>query len=320
MAPSLESLATAPLAPPPEPQSQHPRPEAPSVTPSRSPSLEATSDRSLAEAAAPPPVTTLFPLGPGMSSTSSGASGGASPVGLGSGGSVYAAPLPPSSATGPQLQSARESSSAPVLPLLPLLPVPQPPSTSGPQLPVSSPSCPLFDEAPAPAYPLLRYDAVDHLRHMGAALWEQRLFPDVSIVCEGVEVTQAHRCVLAAASPVLAAMLQGEMTEAREQKIHFRDTEPSTVEAMLQFIYTGSLPKDVDSRAILHLAHMYSIQGLAAHCCHSLVTTLTSENVAESIRVLRQCSDDEVTHRAYKAVCDQVFSDRSLFDAIVKSI
>mmetsp|Transcript_20234 Transcript_20234/g.56121 ORF Transcript_20234/g.56121 Transcript_20234/m.56121 type:complete len:215 (-) Transcript_20234:69-713(-) len=211
------------------------------------------------------------------------------------------------------LQGGVETSTAPTAQSL----LETAPACSSVPTPSNSPT---FDEGLPAAHPLLRYDPVDHLRHMGQTLWEQRVFTDLAIVCKEREVMRAHRSVMAAASPVLAAMLKTDMSEARERKIVFRETDPSTVKAMMQFIYTASLPKHVDSRAVLNLATMYGVQGLAAHCCHSLVNTLAAENVVESVRVLRACSDNEVARKAYHVVCEKVFADRSLFDIVAKRV
>jgi len=253
-----------------------------------------------------------------------------------------------------------------------------PPSSCSPQLPSQRPSqrCPSCSSS-TPAEPLLRYDPVDHLRHMGQTMWEQRAFTDVSIVVEGCEIARAHRSILMAASPRIGMMLwhcfkEGEAAAGSEENacpsepsvvllpsvndddgqpdfsvpefanisaeemqsipatvssahgepvLVFEDADPAAVEAMLRYVYTGSLPKDADLRAVLSLAHAYGIQGLAAHCCHALASEqLTSTNVVEKMRVLRHCSDNDVAQRAYKAMCDRAFEERCLFDALMTNL
>ena len=69
---------------------------------------------------------------------------------------------------------------------------------------------------------------------------------------EGADVTftvggqsfLAHRCVLAARSPVFKAELFGKMNETLAQSINIDGMEPSIFEALLHFIYTDSLPDD----------------------------------------------------------------------------
>ncbi|GJM84870.1 hypothetical protein PR202_ga00582 [Eleusine coracana subsp. coracana] len=83
----------------------------------------------------------------------------------------------------------------------------------------------------------------------------QRHLGDLLVAGEGADVTflvagetfRAHRCVLAARSPVFKAELYGAMRQsdaaAAELCIRIHDMEPDQVfSALLQFVYTDSLP------------------------------------------------------------------------------
>lgn len=64
-------------------------------------------------------------------------------------------------------------------------------------------------------------EVCDDLRN----LLDSQMFSDVTIQV-GDERIQAHRNILAARSPVFAAMLSSGMTEGREKKIAIKDLDP----------------------------------------------------------------------------------------------
>lgn len=71
------------------------------------------------------------------------------------------------------------------------------------------------------------------------SLWTGRGFSDAVVQC-GDRSWQVHRCVLAAASPVWARMLQSGMREAVELVLEIQDADPRVVGELLEFIYTGN--------------------------------------------------------------------------------
>merc|ERR1711924_201853 len=78
-------------------------------------------------------------------------------------------------------------------------------------------------------------------------MWQDRdSFSDCAVVCADHERTYAaHRIVLATASPVWRAALQSEFSEGREARIVIQDADPSVVEALLCYAYTGDF-QDTD--------------------------------------------------------------------------
>ncbi|PUZ39012.1 hypothetical protein GQ55_9G245200 [Panicum hallii var. hallii] len=104
----------------------------------------------------------------------------------------------------------------------------------------------------------------------------------------GGQTFAAHRCVLAARSPVFSAELFGTMKESNTAGvIHVDDMEPQVFKALLYFVYTDSLPKtknaededededeeeDVVSQHLLVAADRYNLERLklAQHHCEGL--------------------------------------------------
>jgi len=104
---------------------------------------------------------------------------------------------------------------------------------------------------------------------------------------EGADVTfdvdgklfSAHRCLLAARSPVFKALLFGPMKANAAQHIKIDDIEPAIFEAFLHFIYTDSIPppgeadcgggaqQDLEtSQHLLAAADQYGVDRLRLMC------------------------------------------------------
>lgn len=66
----------------------------------------------------------------------------------------------------------------------------------------------------------------------------------------GGQLFSAHRCVLAARSPVFKAKLYGQMKETTMKCVKIDDMEPSVFKALLHFIYTDSLAIDVQLKLL----------------------------------------------------------------------
>ncbi|KAI5010799.1 hypothetical protein ZWY2020_012936 [Hordeum vulgare] len=126
---------------------------------------------------------------------------------------------------------------------------------------------------------------------------------------EGADVTfrvcgqlfHAHRCLLAARSPVFKAELFGPMKEKATQSIKVEDIEPQIFEGLLHFVYTDSVPDDEHSRdgstaKLQHLlvaADRYGLDGLMVLCESKLCESIDVETVATTLVLAEQhhCRD-----------------------------
>ena len=86
-------------------------------------------------------------------------------------------------------------------------------------------------EASAPSYALYFLQNI-------AELWKEALFCDVT-VSVGKTQFQAHKTVLAAASPFFKAMLLSGMEEQKRNAIQLHDVSPDVFSRIISFIYTG---------------------------------------------------------------------------------
>ncbi|KAJ3700983.1 hypothetical protein LUZ61_004688 [Rhynchospora tenuis] len=134
-------------------------------------------------------------------------------------------------------------------------------------------------------------------------LLEQGHGKDVSFNVSGVTF-DAHRCVLAARSPVFMAQVFGPMKGKVDQSIEIKDMEPSIFKSMLHFIYSDSVPDleeprgDEDTSLALaqHLlvaADRYGLERLKQLCEAKLYEFTDANNVATTLTLAVQhnCSD-----------------------------
>lgn len=100
----------------------------------------------------------------------------------------------------------------------------------------------------------------------------------------GGQLFPAHRCMLAARSPVFKAELSGSMMQKATRWINIDKIEPAIFEALLHFIYTDSLPdnyvEEGDTVAMLRLldaADRYGLDRLKLICGSKLYENIDAE-------------------------------------------
>ncbi|CAL5054298.1 unnamed protein product [Urochloa decumbens] len=81
-------------------------------------------------------------------------------------------------------------------------------------------------------------------KHFGE-LWRSKRGTDVTFLVAGEDIA-AHKCVLAARSPVFMAELFGDMKETASRSVVIEDMEPEVFKALVQFIYTDTSPLELE--------------------------------------------------------------------------
>eukprot|EP00415_Alexandrium_ostenfeldii_P001684 UN1684 len=100
------------------------------------------------------------------------------------------------------------------------------------------------------------------------AMSRDRDFLDCKLVCGGRKFP-CHRIVLATASPVWRVALAGSFKESRDAVIVVTDADPSTVEALLKYVYDGTFDA-AHAVAMLPLAHRYEMDELVGLCATAI--------------------------------------------------
>ncbi|CAL4991483.1 unnamed protein product [Urochloa decumbens] len=129
---------------------------------------------------------------------------------------------------------------------------------------------------------------------------------DVTIQIEsGGDMFPAHRCVLAARSPVFRAQLFGEMKESKKQTaggviVAIEDMEAKVFRSLLRFIYTDSLPEadekvaDKDDGPMAHYqqllvaADRYDLERMKLICQEKLCSHICANSVGRMLALADQ--------------------------------
>ena len=86
---------------------------------------------------------------------------------------------------------------------------------------------------------------------------------DITLITKDDKEFKAHRNVLSAASPFFSKLLQNDMRENREGIVRFEEISGAEMEAVLEFIYTGSVKvTQEDSEDLIAAANFLLIPGL----------------------------------------------------------
>ncbi|GFY55611.1 TD and POZ domain-containing protein 3 [Trichonephila inaurata madagascariensis] len=104
----------------------------------------------------------------------------------------------------------------------------------------------------------------------------------------------AHKCILSARSPVFKAMFSNDMKERSSECVSIQDLDEDTVQRMLLYMYTATLPDlQWDSACDLYTASdKYEILSLKNECSSFLKDNLSPDNVC-NILILADMHQDE---------------------------
>uniref|UniRef100_A0AC34QS03 BTB domain-containing protein n=1 Tax=Panagrolaimus sp. JU765 TaxID=591449 RepID=A0AC34QS03_9BILA len=84
------------------------------------------------------------------------------------------------------------------------------------------------------------------------ALLDDEKFKDFTIRV-GDQAFKVHKCVLAIASPVFAAMIESHTKEFKEGRVDIKNFDFDTVKAGVEFMYTRKIPDELSLDSLLNL-------------------------------------------------------------------
>jgi speckle-type POZ protein len=155
--------------------------------------------------------------------------------------------------------------------------------------------------------------------HLGELL-ESRTGADVTFLVSG-ETFAAHKLVIAARSPVFMAEFFGHMREASAGRVVIKDMDPQAFKAMLQFIYTDTVPElDQELEAVAAMAQQllvaadrYGLDRLKVICEGKLAGGITVETAATTLALAQQ---HNCSHLKAKCV-EFMVSTPAVLDSVV---
>ena len=89
----------------------------------------------------------------------------------------------------------------------------------------------------------------DRLRDDLVSLLESPKYTDITF-CFPDRKIAAHRVILSARVPYFANMLESGMEEVTSNEVHIQDVESGVFKAVLQYIYSGVAPTNLDKIAL----------------------------------------------------------------------
>ncbi|XP_049946541.1 protein roadkill-like isoform X2 [Schistocerca serialis cubense] len=131
----------------------------------------------------------------------------------------------------------------------------------------------------------------------------------------------AHRAVLAAASPVFAAMFAHDMLEASCGQVSIDDVEGPVLRLLVAYTYTLQAPQLPDTAAqLLSAADKYGLSALKAACERQLISQLAVETAAATAVTAVRHSCPDATRAAVAFIKDhlQVMATRGWADAVLE--
>ena len=132
------------------------------------------------------------------------------------------------------------------------------------------------------------------LKHLDSIFTHQKNC-DIQFCFDENQKIGAHMNILAARSPVFAAMFEHDMQEAKTGQVNIRDAPPDIFKQLLHYIYSGrfSMPlTESTSKSLLILAEKYDIGDLKEECANFLAATIRVENAINLLLWAHQQSVD----------------------------
>ncbi|XP_042012412.1 BTB/POZ domain-containing protein At1g01640-like [Salvia splendens] len=128
----------------------------------------------------------------------------------------------------------------------------------------------------------------------------------------------AHRVILATRSTIFRNMLESDECKAPANKtITLPELSYEELDALLEFLYSGSLPKEKMEKHVCSLAiaaDKYEIPFLQKFCENEMLGSLNSSNALDTLKISDTCSNQNLKDTAISFIVrnmkDVVFSPR----------
>ena len=133
-------------------------------------------------------------------------------------------------------------------------------------------------------------------------LWIDKIFTDVTLECQGKKF-EAHKLILAAASPVFKAMFKKGIKEHRDNYVNIKDIDSNVFEVFLRFLYSGKVDKlDGMCLDLFAAADMYDVQSLRIICIQHMAKNISVDNAVDMLALADRHSVESVKSLALQFI------------------
>jgi speckle-type POZ protein len=116
-------------------------------------------------------------------------------------------------------------------------------------------------------------------------------------------IINAHKLILAARSPVFAAMFSSRTLENTTNTIEINDLRPETIQSMLEYIYTGKVNDIKKSTVELYrCADKYQLEDLRSQAEMALMNSISIDTSAEILLLADQHHSKELKSRVIQFI------------------
>lgn len=116
-------------------------------------------------------------------------------------------------------------------------------------------------------------------------------------------------------------MFESDMHEGINHCIKIADHEPRIVKALVQFIYTGSVPvKREELVPLMMLADKYEVESLCLLCANMLIEQIDKDVITGVIKNIRPFADRESFKPIIVKLRDILVQKKDLLDIVITSL
>lgn len=139
----------------------------------------------------------------------------------------------------------------------------------------------------------------------------------------GEVIFKVHKCILAAHSPVFAAMFHNDMSEKKKASTDIEDVDVEQMRELLRFLYVGKVEKlDELACGLWIVADKYDVKRLKEVCEKKLIEMLSVDNISENLCFIDKYNACKLKIAAIRLIIDNVviISDDEKFKSNIKTL
>ncbi|ELU05505.1 hypothetical protein CAPTEDRAFT_36834, partial [Capitella teleta] len=136
-------------------------------------------------------------------------------------------------------------------------------------------------------------------------LFEQKIFADITLVA-GSQHFLCHRAILAVSSPYFLTMFNTELSEKNQSEIVLQEMEASTLELILEYVYTGQVSLCEESvQHLLSAANLFQLLALRNGCAAYMIKHVSVSNCIGVYFFARAHNCDQLASKAKELINSQ---------------